>query len=130
MWAPTFGVRQSKSPSTGTLLVVSATGWKPCTTEHMLHQILRNDLTSRWIAFPRFELFVVLFILACANGVASKMILSVHRLGWTDAVFATFDISVIALFSCVAGISLVLRNKIDEVRPTDIAISAVLLLLI
>lgn len=58
------------------------------------------------------------------------MILSVHRLGWTDAVFATFDISVIALFSCVAGISLILRNKIDEVRRTDIAISAVLLLLI
>src|SRR5216684_803499 len=39
----------------------------------------------RALGVTRGELFAGLYILVCANGLAAKMILSVHRLGWADA---------------------------------------------
>src|SRR5207248_6503474 len=66
--------------------------------------------TIRALGFTRGELLAGLYILGCANGLAAKMILSVHRLGWVDAAVGTFDVSVIVVIACFAGISLVLAD--------------------
>jgi exosortase/archaeosortase family protein len=79
----------------------------------------------------RAELFASLSIIGCANGLAGKVIKSANLRGWTNAAFGTFDISAIVVISCVCGIGLMLRSKeVDEVRSTDVAVCAVLLLLI
>jgi hypothetical protein len=41
----------------------------------------------------RGEYFGALFLLACVSGLASRIIQSVNRLGWADALFNTFHIT-------------------------------------
>src|SRR6266851_6621182 len=53
--------------------------------------------TLRALGFTRVELFAGLYILGCANGLAARMILSVHRLGWADDAVGTFDVSAIVV---------------------------------
>jgi len=84
----------------------------------------------RALGFTRGELFAGLYILGCANGLAAKMILSVHRLGWVDAAVGTFDVSAIVVVACFAGISLVLADKTGGVHVADLAVAMVLLLII
>jgi hypothetical protein len=84
----------------------------------------------RALGFTRGELFAGLYILGCANGLAAKMILSVHRLGWADAAVGTFDISAIVVVACVTGISLLLADKTGGVRLADLAVAMVVLLTI
>src|SRR5947207_3504097 len=86
--------------------------------------------TIRALGFTRGELFAGLYILGCANGLAAKMILSVHRLGWVDAAVGTFDVSVIVVIACFAGISLVLADKTGGIHLADLAVAMVLLLII
>lgn len=93
----------------------------------MLQQTYKE---AQLLRFPRGELFAGLFILGCANGLAGKAIQSVNQLGWVDAALGTFDISVIVLASCFAGISVILRDKVGKIRSADIAIGGVLLLII
>ncbi len=68
------------------------------------------------------EYFGGLFLLACVNGLASRIIQSVNRLGWADAVFNTFDVSVIVLISCITGVSLILRDRTVGVHSLEIAL--------
>ena len=69
---------------------------------------------------PRAELFAGLFLLGCANGLAARMGQSItQRDGWVVAVLATFKISVIVFAACFAGVSLVFRDRMDEVRSAD-----------
>jgi hypothetical protein len=68
---------------------------------------------------PRGEFFAGLFVLGCANGLASQMLQSVNRLGWTDAFFGTFEISVIIWISCAAGVYLVLQDRTIGIRPQE-----------
>src|SRR6266436_5856668 len=82
------------------------------------------------LGFTRGELFAGLCILGCANGLAAKMILSVHRLGWVDAAVGTFDVSAIVVVACFAGISLVLADKTGGIHLADLAVAMVLLLII
>jgi hypothetical protein len=84
----------------------------------------------RALGFTRGEMFAGLYILGCANGLAAKMILSVHRLGWADAAVGTFDISAIVVVACVTGISLVLADKTGGVRLADLAVAMAVLLTI
>ena len=84
----------------------------------------------RALGLTRGELFAGLYILGCANGLAAKMILSVHRLGWVDAAVGTFDVSAIVVVACFAGISLVLADKTGGVHVADLAVAMVLLLII
>ena len=86
--------------------------------------------TIRASGLTRGELFAGLYILGCANGLAAKMILSVHRLGWMDAAVGTFDVSVIVVVACFAGISLVLADKTGGIHLADLAVAMVLLLMI
>jgi uncharacterized membrane protein YjfL (UPF0719 family) len=79
---------------------------------------------------PRAELFAGLFILGCANGLAAQMRQSVNQLGWAGAVFDTFSISVIVLVACFSGVSLIFRDRMDEIRSADVAVGAVYLMLV
>jgi hypothetical protein len=79
---------------------------------------------------PRSELFAGLFILGCANGLAARMGQSVDQHGWLGAFFGTFNISVIVLVACFAGVSLIFRDRMDEIRSADIGVGAVFLMLV
>src|ERR1700742_356893 len=70
---------------------------------------------------PRGEFFGGLFALGCVSGLTSRIIESADRLGWTDALFDAFEISVIVWISCAAGISLVLRDRAVGVRLSELA---------
>jgi hypothetical protein len=82
------------------------------------------------LRLSRGELFAGLFILGCANGLAGCMIQSVNRLGLPNAILATFDISVIVLIACCAGVSFVLSDPNHEVRLAEVVIGTVLITLI
>jgi hypothetical protein len=82
------------------------------------------------LGLTRGELFSGLYILGCANGLAAKMILSIHRLGWADAAVGTFNVSAIVVVACFTGISLVLADKTGGVRLADLAVAMAVLLII
>jgi exosortase/archaeosortase family protein len=97
----------------------------------MPRQIRRYDRArSQLLQLPRAKLFAGLFILGCANGLAAQMGQSVHQLGFAGAIFDTFSISVIVLVACFAGVSLILHDKMDEMRFADVAVGAVFLMLV
>jgi hypothetical protein len=72
----------------------------------------------------RGEFFAGLFTLGCANGLASQIIQSASQLGWANAFFDSFEISIVVWISCAAGISLVLQDRIIGVRPSELAMGA------
>ena len=78
----------------------------------------------------RGELYAGVFIIGCLNGLAAKAIASVHRLGWQDAVLGTFDVSAVVIAASFAGISLVLSDRTELARAVDVAVAALLLLII
>jgi exosortase/archaeosortase family protein len=97
----------------------------------MLRQMSGHSSAGSQVSWLlRVELFSGLFILGCANGLATRIGQSVHQLGWTGAIFATFNISVIVLVSCCAGVTLVFRDRMGEIRSSDIAVGAIALLLV
>lgn len=73
---------------------------------------------------PRGEFFAGLFALGCVSGLASRIIQSVTRLGWAEALFNTFEISVVVWISCAAGVSLILRDRTIGVRSAELAMGA------
>lgn len=77
----------------------------------------------------RGEFFAGLFALGCASGLASRLIQSIHRLGWVDALLGTFEISVIVWASCAAGISLVLQDKGIGIRSSELVLGTAFVLL-
>jgi hypothetical protein len=70
----------------------------------------------------RGEFFGGLLALGCAGGLASRIIQSISRHGWADALFNTFEISVVVWLSCAAGVSLILQDRAIGVRPLEFAI--------
>jgi hypothetical protein len=78
---------------------------------------LRNSLS-------RDEFFAGLYILGCANGLGTNIIRAVNAGDWTGG---TQNISVIVLFACLAGISLLLRDKNEEIRAADLLVAAAFL---
>ena len=95
-----------------------------------------NELVARGSMFrilremPRGEFFAGLFLLGCVGGVTSRIVQSVERLGWADALFHTFEISVVAWFSGVAGIALVLQDRTVGIRSSDLAMATGFVLLV
>ena len=96
--------------------------------------------SSAWIArgsvvriareLPRGEFFAGLFAIGCASGLASRVIQSIDRLGWANALFDTFEISAIVWLSCAAGVTLVLRDRTIGIRSSELGIAAVFVLLV
>jgi hypothetical protein len=90
-----------------------------------LNELIARGSTLRIAReLPRGEFFAGLFTLGCVSGLASRIIQSVNRLGWVDALFNTFDISVVVWISCAAGVSLVLRDQTIGVRSSELAMGA------
>jgi exosortase/archaeosortase family protein len=94
------------------------------------HPAARNSLLRIANELRRGEYFAGLFIIGCASGFATRVIHSIEEIGWADALFRTFGISVIVLASCVAGISLVLRDHTRGVRRLEIAVGAGFIILV
>jgi hypothetical protein len=99
--------------------------------------ISRSDQsTVRAAALPmasqvfREEFFAALLILGCVNGLGSRIIQSVHQLGWADALSSTFEISALVWLSCIAGISVILHDRMGKIRSADISVGAVFLFLV
>ena len=86
--------------------------------------IARGSVLRRAREIPRGEFFAGLLALGCVSGLASRIIQSVNRLGWADALFNTFEISVIVWISCAAGVSLVLRDRTIGIRSSELAMGA------
>jgi hypothetical protein len=101
--------------------MVSVHSYEPAAHNSLLR--VANDLR-------RGEYFGGLYILGCANGFASRVVHSVGEIGWSDALYGTFGVSVIVLASCVAGISLILRDQSRGVRPLEIAVGAGFIILV
>ena len=59
----------------------------------------------------------------------AELFLSVNFDGWMGALLG-LDINAIVLFACFAGISALLYGDKDEVRPTDLAVAVVFLILV
>jgi hypothetical protein len=94
----------------------------------MLHQLRKYDRTAARLS--RVEFFAGLFVLGCANGLAARIGQSVDANGWVGAIFGTFNISVIVLASCFAGVSLIFRDRMDDIRSVDVAVGAIFLMLV
>jgi hypothetical protein len=99
--------------------------------------ISRSDQsTARAAVWPmagqvsRGEFFAALLTLGCVNGLGSRIVQSVNDLGWADALSNTFGISVIVWLSCIAGISIVLRDRTSEARSADVAVGVGFLFLV
>jgi exosortase/archaeosortase family protein len=95
--------------------MVSAHSYEPAARNSLLR--IANDL-------HRGEYFAGLFILGFASFFTSRIVHSIDEIGWSDALFSTFRISVIVLASCVAGIILILRDRTTGIRPFEIALGA------
>jgi hypothetical protein len=83
---------------------------------------LRNSL-------PRDQFFAGLYIVGCANGLLGRMILSANFDGWVGAALS-IDINIIVLFACFAGISALLSERPEQIRPADIAVAVVFLVFV
>jgi hypothetical protein len=93
-------------------------------TTYLYELIARGSLLRIARELPRGEFFAGLFTLGCVSGFASRIIQSIKRLGWADALFNTFEISVIVLIACGAGVSLVLRDRTIGLRSSELAMGA------
>lgn len=81
-----------------------------------------------WNLMPRGEFFAALFIVGCANSLLPEIISSIHQFGWKDAFVDTFGISAIVWIACLAGISLIIRER-KRLRRLDLMVGAGFLLL-
>ncbi len=97
---------------------------------HLNEMMVRGSVLRIARELPRGEFFAGLLALGCVSGLASRIIQSVNRLGWVDALFNTFEISAIVLISCAAGVSLVLRDRTIGVRSSEFAMGAGFVLLV
>lgn len=85
---------------------------------------------AQFVRLPRAKFFAGLFFLYCANGLVVPIGQLVSDVGWLGAALNTFNISVIVLFACASGISLIFRDSMDEARSADVAVGAICLLLV
>jgi hypothetical protein len=60
--------------------------------------------------------------LGCVSGLAARIVQSIDRLGWGDAFLNTFEVSAIVWISCIAGVSLVLRDQTPGLRSQELAL--------
>lgn len=78
----------------------------------------------------RGEYFAGLYVIGCASGFSSRMVQSTQEIGWAASLFSTFGISLIVWGSCIAGVSLVLRDKARGVRAPEILLGSVFISLV
>ena len=91
---------------------------------------VRSSLLRLANELRRGEYFAGLFILGCANGLASRVIQSVNRLGWEDALTNTFEISAIVWIACISGVSLVIHDRTTGIGFRELALGVAVVLLV
>jgi hypothetical protein len=97
----------------------------------ILNELISERITSQMAReLPRGEFFAGLFALGCISGLTSRIIQSIDRLGWADAFFNTFEVSIIVWISCVAGIALILQDRTTGIRSSEFAIGAAFVVLV
>ena len=79
-------------------------------------------------ALSRDEFFAGLFILGCANGLFGRVLLAWTSEGWSGLLGV--DISVIVLFACFAGLSTLLQSGREPIKPADLAVGGIFLILV
>ena len=87
----------------------------------------RGVLAALRKSIPRDEFFAGLYILGCANGLGVGIIQAANSGDWTGGLR---NVSVIVWFACIAGVSLLLRDKNDEIRLADVPVALVFLTLV
>jgi hypothetical protein len=73
-------------------------------------------------ALPRNELFAGLYVVACANGLLGRSIFTFNLEGWYGALTG-FEINVIVLAACFAGVYLIATGTRDGVRTLDLVVA-------
>ncbi|MGX9429197.1 MULTISPECIES: hypothetical protein [Bradyrhizobium] len=101
----------------------------------MAMAILNESISSRSLSQlaseqSRGEFFAGLFALGCISGLAARVLQSVNKLGWAEAFFETFEVSILVWVSCAAGVYLVLQDRTVGIRRLELAIGAVFALLV
>jgi len=86
----------------------------------------RGPVAALRHSIPRDEFFAGLYILGCANGLMGRVLLSLN----SGTGILGVDISVIVLFACFAGISIMLQEDWDEIRSADLAVGGFFLILV
>jgi hypothetical protein len=76
----------------------------------------------------RDELFAGLYIVGCANGLLGRILSSFSSDRWAG-IFGG-NISVFVWFACFAGIALILEERTEELRSTDLVVGTVFLVLV
>jgi len=72
---------------------------------------------------PRNEFFAGLYILACANGLLGRTIYTLNLEGWRGAVVG-FEMNVIVLSACFAGVYLIATSNRNQIRILDLAVAS------
>ena len=67
-------------------------------------------------------------LIGCVNGLVGRMIDTFNLEGWTGAVMG-IDINVIGFFACFAGIVGAARGRRTKIRPVDLVVGLVFLVL-
>ena len=73
-------------------------------------------------SLPRNELFAGLYILGCANGLVGRAILTANLEGWTGAIQG-FELNVVVLLACFAGLYLIATSKGERIRTLDLVVA-------
>jgi exosortase/archaeosortase family protein len=73
-------------------------------------------------ALPRNELFAGLYVVACANGLLGRTIYTLNLEGWYGALTG-FEINVIVLVACFAGLYLIATGSRDQIRTLDLVVA-------
>jgi hypothetical protein len=85
---------------------------------------VRGSILRAASGLHRGEYFAGPFIVGCTSGFTSPLIHSVNEIGWADALFTTFGISLIEWASCIAGVFLLLRDRTLGVRSLELLLGA------
>ena len=94
-----------------------------------LSPLPRRRIAEFCKAIPRHDLFAILFIVGCANGLLGRVVQSFQFSDWEGAL-SSADINVIMLLACFAGISLVSAKTSEVVQPRDLVVALVFLILV
>jgi hypothetical protein len=82
----------------------------------------RGPIAALQHALPRNELFAGLYVVACANGLLGRSIYTFNLEGWYGAVTG-FELNVIVLAACFAGVYLIATGSRDRMRTWDLVLA-------
>ena len=85
------------------------------------NELGRLGTLFRQTPLSRGEFFAALFLIACVNALASRVIQSVSEEGLAAALLSTFGVSVIVFIACCVGITFIFHDRSDAIRNSDLA---------